>query len=393
MEASREAVGNIQVFRLVGTAFEMGLQHGGLAAEMGVDFGSVDQDLSLLVEALPSLRQMGHVEEARESAYPDVYDECRGLGEEALRQGLEDFSEELCLLMAFWDVTGTRLGDSFGGCTQVVAAGAATSDGVMVHGRNMDSGTLSVLTTAYPALIVRRPEGRIPFVEVGVPGSVATHTGMNAEGLVVASNAAYTTEPLADAGRGKWQIMRQIVQDCKTVEEAEAYLANQERATDVSLMILDGRQAALFEMTPFHMAVRRLDSDGLLYVTNHYVHEDMREFNSSTNPQSSSRSRWARFEELLPGLHGRIDAAAVISVLRDTRNPLTGETHPADLVSGGGSIANNGALQSIVFVPEERTLYVALGAQPVPPRSFVGFSMDQLLQKEGAKPPEPPAYD
>jgi hypothetical protein len=92
-----------------------------------------------------------------------------------------------------------------------------------------------------------------------------------------------------------------------------------------------------------------------------------------------------RLSQLLtPGgqdsIHGQIDAEQAIAVLRDRYNPLTQETHPIDLFDGGGSIANNSTLQSVIMLPEERTFYVALGEPPVPYRTFEGFSLDELLE-------------
>ena len=94
----------------------------------------------------------------------------------------------------------------------------------------------------------------------------------------------------------------------------------------------------------------------------------------------------------LQQIYGSIDAPAAVGVLRDRYNPYTQETHPEDLYKGGGTIANNGALQSVVFLPEERIFYLALGEPPVPFRTFVGFSLDELLEGDNVVP-DPPQYE
>ena len=92
-------------------------------------------------------------------------------------------------------------------------------------------------------------------------------------------------------------------------------------------------------------------------------------------------------------MYGTIDLETAVGVLRDTYNPYTQETHPPELIDGGGSIGNNGAVHSMVFVPARRTFYVSMGEQPIPPASFVGFSLDELLEETGATPPVPASVD
>jgi hypothetical protein len=195
------------------------------------------------------------------------------------------------------------------------------------------------------------------------------------------------------------QMGRQILQECASVDEAEAFLQAQQHASSETLVVSDGKngEAAVFEMSASHMGVRRLDENGLVYMTNHFQHPDMAPLHDERPPDHDTKTRLMRLEQLLePGgpdsLHGRIGAEQAIAVLRDRYNPYTQETHPEDLYKGGGTIANNGALQSVVFLPEERVFYVALGEPPVPYRTFIGFSLDELLEEDDVVP-DPPQYE
>ena len=88
--------------------------------------------------------------------------------------------------------------------------------------------------------------------------------------------------------------------------------------------------------------------------------------------------------------HGQIDADTAVSILRDRHNPHTGEDCAADVFFGcDGTLANNGCIHSMVFLPKRRVFYVAMGPLPVPPRRFVGFSVAELLGEPGALPPDP----
>jgi hypothetical protein len=62
---------------------------------------------------------------------------------------------------------------------------------------------------------------------------------------------------------------RRMLEECSTVAEAEKLLRSTERTTLLSLAVCDLREAAVFEMTPKTVAVRRPDN-GLLFCTNHF---------------------------------------------------------------------------------------------------------------------------
>jgi len=395
---SRQERGHIHVLRLAGTPYEMGRQHGELmAAELaqGVEWLHSDPIFSLLLALTQTLELL---DEAHAYSYADVQDECRGLADGAQAHGV-DLSLDECLTLAYADVIVEVIDHELGaGCTQLAATGQATADGSLLHARNMDNGYLGYLID-HPTIIVRRPTGQIPFLEVGFPGSVSPHSGMNAAGIAVASNENTAVDDFSGQGRSHIQMSRQILASCHSLEEVEAFLAAQQHGSAESLLVSDGpgQAAAAFEMTSSHLGIRQLDDDDVVYLTNHFVHPDMADLHLPTEPTDSTRSRFARLEQLLPpsaeqSVHGALDVASAIAVLRDHHNPVTGETHPPELFDGGGTIANNAALHSMVFVPERREVFVALGEPPVPQRPFIGFSLDGLLEDAGLGETNPTSY-
>ncbi len=402
-EASRFEQRGIHVLRLVGSHYEMGLQHGELMAPElaeGVEFVETDSLFSLL---MPMAESQGLVATAREQSYADVVDECRGMAEAAKRAGTEGWSEDMCLTLAYGDVViafASELLD--GGCTQFAAAGPATADGSLIHGRSMDWDELSYLIE-HPTVIVRRPDGQIPFVTIGFPGNVAPYNGINAAGLAVASNNNVSDPEAApnQRRRGHTQMLHQILATCSSLDEAEDYLREQQHARATTFLISDGAAAtaAVFEMTADRMAVRRMDADGLVYATNHFIEPDMEDLHAPTSPQGSSQVRLERLRKLLEpdgadSLHGALDTEAGVAVLRDRYNPLTGQQQPADVFDNDGSIATNGVIWSMVFAPGAHRFYLAAGEPPVPGHAYVGFDVDALLEPgTPAAPPEPAVYE
>ena len=251
----------------------------------------------------------------------------------------------------------------------------------------------------HPALIVRRPAEGIPSVVVGFPGNVSPYTGVNDAGLFIASNENDAVDDIDRDGVDHTQMTYHMVNNMRSLEQAEAYLKSQNHTTCESVMISDSNtgQAASFEMTANHMGIRRISDDGVLYMTNHFVHPDMVDLHIDMGTQSTV-SRLMRLEQLLlpdgvDSVHGVLDPAGAVGILRDTYNPLTQVTHPPELFDGGGSLANNHNVHVMVWVPEQRSLFVSLGEIPVPPRPFIGFHLDELLGYDAAAVAAPARFE
>ncbi len=390
----------INVLRLVGTPFEMGLQHGELMADVlaeGVAWVENDPYGIIFVSLA---RSYGLLDDAMEHSYPDVYDECKGMTQAARRAGAGDWSMDICVGLAYADVILAFIQQNLPGCTQFVAKDAATPDGRLVHARTMDWEPIEYMVNN-PTIIVRRPTGGIPNVGIGFPGCVAPYNGVNAAGISIAMNHNYAKDDSERqrGGHAHTQMAHQILTKCSSLDETLTFLQEQTHCHAQGFTVSDGRnrRAAAIEMTAHHMGVRELDENGLVFMVNHFLHPDMADLHEPVTEESSSVRRLQRLQQLLnPGgpdsIYGQVDAAGAISVLRDRYDPLTGETYPPEEFDTDGSIANNGAIWSMIFLPEDNLFYVAMGEPPVPQRAYVGFDIDELLRGPGAEPPDPPAY-
>jgi predicted choloylglycine hydrolase len=393
---SRTELRGLHILRLVGTPYDMGRQQGELmTAEIQelADFTDQDQGYSLLLAVAET---SGLTDAALEYSYPEVIDECQGMVDAVEKAGVQNWSQRKCVTAAYLLVVlENTVGWTQGGCSQFVAAGKATKDGALIHARNLDWPPLPPLVHN-PTLIVRRPQGEIPYVEVGFPGEVFSLSGINENGLVVALNEAYASEDKDEQGRSHPQMARRILERATSIAAAQAMIEAEDHASAETLVISDASagEAAVFELSASHMGIRRLSADGVVYATNHFVQPEMDGIDVERAEDDDSLTRYTRFTQLLEpdgqdSINGQIDLPAAVGVLRDTYNPHTGVTNPPDLIDGGGSIGNNGTVHAMVFLPARRALYVAMGEQPVPPRSFVGFSLDELFEEPNAAPPDP----
>jgi len=383
---------HIKFVRLYGTPYEMGYQHG-LLLEEELREGAVFIDNSELWILMEWAEDSGFLEKAWEYSYDDVIDECRGL-EDAVDGGI---TADQCLTLAYGEVVVEFFNENHPvNCSQFVATGAATKDGKLVHGRNLDWDALSFIEEN-PVVFYREPKGsKLAYLSLGFPGNVAPYSGMNEAGISVASNEATAVSDVSSNGRGHVQMVRQILRNAASLEEAETFLRAQEHTTAEILMVSDAvaGKAAVFEMTASKMGVRYLSDDDIVYTTNHFIEPSMENESKPVEPGYSTWNRLVRLEQLLePGgdesLHGQLDIEAAITVLRDTHNPHTGETHPPELLDGGGSIANNGNLQSLVFSAADGVMYVGVGKVPAVTNEFIGFSFEQARAGVGGEPPTP----
>ncbi len=380
--------GDIAVLRVGGTSYEMGVQHGTLLREeLLAGAAWIEQSELGLLEPLADY--YGLLDEAYANSYPDVIDECQGIVD-AMDDEL--WSMDRCLLVAYGDVVLEVMNHELG-CSQFVVRDPTTADGSLIHARNLDWTKVDHIID-HPTLIVRFPDEGIANAAFGFPGNVSPYSGMNAAGLALASNEAYGLNYPDRDGHSHTQMTRQLLAEAHSLDEVRAYYEAEDHISTELVVVSDGvtGEASVFEMSDRGIGERILGEDGVIYATNHFVHLEMAALHQP--PAAGSAARYQRLEQLLtPGgdgsRHGELDLAGAVAILRDTHNPATGETHPAELEDGGDSLANNGAIQSMVFLPGEGAIYLADGGVPIPQNPFEGFTLDDLFQVSGAAAPDP----
>jgi len=353
-------------------------------------------DKDLLLKGLFALaKDLGYIELARQNSYPWMLEECRGLVDAA---GDVGWSMDHCLVLNFGDVITefVRHGepkskDLAPGCTQFAAAGAATADGRLYHGRVLDWTKIDFILK-YPVIFVRQPEGGIPHAVIGFPGNLSPYQGINAAGIAVASNEVTPRDNTVNdrTGRSHVQLVGELLTRAHTLSEARSMVADTNHMSLELILVSDGNagQAEVFEMAPQHVGILGL-KDGLVYATNHFRAAKTQDLDNV--PSESSVKRLARLEQLLPrgkqgSIHGKLSPQRVVSVLRDRTDPTTGTQSAASEVDDGNSIATSGALYQLVFDPAALRFWVAAGALPVPTQPFTGFSLGELLGQDHAEP-------
>ena len=395
LEARRETRGLYEVVWLHGTPYEMGRQHARLlASELKKGLEAIDQDMTL--KAMFALaRQLKLVDLARKQSYPDLLEECRGMADEAKDIG---WTEEHCLVLNFGDMVAEfiqfgmpKAKDITPGCSQVVATGKATPDGRLYHARILDWARIDFILDN-PVIFVRQPTDRIPHVVIGFPGNLSPYQGINDEGLSIASNEINPKDNTVNdlTGRSHVQLLGEMLARARSLEEAKEMVRKTNHMTLEVIVVADGKKgdAAAMEMAPAAVAIRGM-KDGVVHATNHFLGAATAKLDRDTSESSGVRSE--RLQQLVEPagkttLYGKLDPPSLVKVMRDRLNPRTKVESPASTFDDGLSLATNGALYQLVFDPQRRHFWLAAGKAPVPAQAFVGFSLDELLGRDGATP-------
>ena len=159
-----------------------------------------------------------------------------------------------------------------GGCSAQMVEPARSTTGGVLFGRNFDFPTFGFLDQ-YSLVVVYRAKDKHAFASVTFPGLVGCFSGINDAGLCIAElevNASKDAAPGFDpAGVPVEMCFRRMLEECKTLDEAEKLMRSIKPSTMCNLAICDKQTAAVLEITPRHV-VRRKAVDAICTCTNHF---------------------------------------------------------------------------------------------------------------------------
>jgi hypothetical protein len=319
-------VDTIPIAILVGTPEEIGAQHAALLAKYSNELLAFPKRL--------------FTESGMEFFYPLAAQ----AGKTLMLNAPERYQQELAALAKganldaeTFAVANTLLELRRIGCSTLIVEPGKSATGELLFGRNFDFPAFGVLDR-YSVVTIIHPEGKHAFAAVGYPGMVGVISGMNDTGLCVAT---LDVEETADgsirfdaSGVPMTLTFRQILEECKTVEEAEALLKRSHATTQANLAVCDREQGVIFEITPKQVA-RREANGAVLTCTNHF-----------RMPGLAANQECWRYDRLqAAGDKQRLSVADIQAAL-DSANQ--GEL----------------TLQTMVFEPRELVLHLALGTPP-----------------------------
>jgi isopenicillin-N N-acyltransferase-like protein len=237
-------------------------------------------------------------------------------------------------------------------CSTVALPAASSPDGIPRMGRNLDFPSFNI-ADKHSVLLIVRPEGKNAFAAVSWPGLVGVLTGMNEHGLTLA-NMEVDRERRFPTAMPYTLLYRTVLENCRTVAEAITLLENTPRQSANNLMLMDAAgDRAVVEITPESITVRRAAADQPLVSTNH--------------------QRADNHDKL--GYCTRYDYLYTASIAK------SGNVTPQSIQGMLGEASQGKmTLQSMVFEPTTRTLYLAVGAE-APRHPFVRLDLKPYFDR------------
>jgi predicted choloylglycine hydrolase len=245
-------------------------------------------------------------------------------------------------------------------CSSVLVEKERSATGGPLLARNLDYPPLGYVHR-YRLVTVYRPKGKRAFAAVGVPGLVGVLSGMNDAGLSLAVHEVFNIKtglPHFDAGGIPYGLcLRQVLEECATVEEAIKTLEGLRLTTTINVAVADRNKVGVLEVSPKKVVLKRSER-GTLSCTNHFTSPLLK----SSNPVNVDRTfeRFARLEEV-----------------RDWKGKATPEAlrKQLDLVNLG-----NFTLQTMVFEPATLKLHLSIGQVPASSHALKTLELGPLLK-------------
>ena len=284
------------------------------------------------------------------------------------------------VLHALHDVGQAMVDTPLVGCTGFLAGGPWTADGHWVLARDWDFDGGTPFSEDKAVVAVHR-DGALPYVHVSILGLAGVVSGVNAEGIGIALQAAAADAPVRP-GAPMIFIARRILETARSLDDVERILNEDNGFVSEAVLAVDGDagEAAVFEVTPDD--VTRIPAGTHLAQSNHLrgPHADDTT-NRARMATGTTVPRLTRMDELLNA--GPVDLARSITMLRDR-----GTLPDGDPRSINADIASHG----VVIDATARTLTVS--AWPAVSGAFVRFRLDALLadhlEGEVVAPPDDP---
>ncbi|GED69729.1 acyl-CoA--6-aminopenicillanic acid acyl-transferase [Brevibacillus reuszeri] len=245
--------------------------------------------------------------------------------------------------------------DSNDECTTFAIQTEATADGTPLIGQNADLpnfySEIGIVAEFVPddghTCLMLTPAGQISYI------------GINKHGLGVFAN--FLTCDGWRVGFPRYLLSR-LALTKETVPEAIALVRSVHRASSRNLILLDKKgNAADLETTPTtDMLIEPVN--GLLAHANHYIGQELLAEERLTGTHlDNSKTRYARMRSLLESHHGKLDAQAMQSILRDRGS----EPYPLCRMPGDDG-TDSITFASVIAEPSKGQLWIAIG----PPNQF-----------------------
>lgn len=366
------------VVHLSGTSYEMGRQHG--EQLRGAVRDEIAQTLRyfrryLRVPLVRTLTLNWWLDTAWRKAWPflepDYREELRGLAEGS--------GVPLADVHRFHAVP-----DRTYSCANFAAWGRATAGGRLIHARNLD-WTIAAGIQRHPVVFVVRPAGKQAYVSAAWAGFAGVLSGINEEQLSIGQVGAETTD-VTFRGEPMVFLMRRVMEQASTVDEAAQIIATASRTVGVNYVVADAKQrrALAIETTRRHIRAFEANDPAERGVSYARPMEDaVLRADAAMDPDIRDRQLASHGDPRRPGLeHPGGSSAYDVRYLGQVSGLQ--RRHGTLDVSGAKDIAKTVAptsnVQSVIFAWPDLWVANANGLVPAAQQPYHHFDLVNLFQ-------------
>ena len=235
-------------------------------------------------------------------------------------------------------------------CSGFAVFNSATKDGKLYHGRVLDYMTTIGLQDAATTFIVK-PDGYIPFANVGYASFIGSVSGMNTEAISLGE--------MGGKGEGNWDgvpmatLMRRALEECKTLDEVMQLWSESPRTCEYYYIFADGKNNTAVGAAALPESIE--------FIHPGQSHERLGE----GIPDAVVLSAGSRLETLrgrVTEKHGQIDAEIGKWLMS---RPVAMESN----------------LHNVLFIPADGVLYIANASHthPAAEQPYIELNLSELL--------------
>lgn len=307
-------VGHGMMIEVFGSPYEQGVQQGKSASALikknVMRFQQGFQRLN--IEKAVYERFLAQNLRFIEATEPDMVEEMHGLSDGA---GI-DFCDIVNINLPLYFVFKWLPQE----CSSILARGKATLDGKTYLIKNRDMGSEKV----EHVILRRRYNNARRMIEVNGAGIITfPGNGINEHGLAISTSGVWSNKMTFDTQSfDKAHALLNshlILEKCRTVDEAVAYLEKEKRMSGMNFIIADKEKAAAVEVTADSVYVMP-DESGIIVRSNHYLAPELVYLNRKSEEYSSTYRRYERATNFLQKKHGKIQFQDMLAIASDHEN-------------------------------------------------------------------------
>lgn len=394
-KGSLERVGDVNVLRVSGSFYEMGRQHGELLSREIAE-GTIPY-YRKIVEKLMGKSALGPLSPLVWSGLQTTLgrrvarqlpafarDTIRGIAEGSgldpqifmdgctMPDSMMWVAARLMQLRGHGPAVAHRIALGLG-CTSAVAWGDATKDGALLHARNFDYHGVSTWPKTKTVIFHEPDEGQ-RYVSVAAAGvGLGGITAMNEAGLSLTVHQHMFTDRTALGGTPIGCVGDVVMREAKNLDDAQRILESHTPVGCWTYVVTDGnaREVLCYEENPERSVAKRVREEGTFGYANIYLDEELgkSEIDLYGSYWRHNLGRHRRANELLEERRGALDPQAMAEILGDSGDPRCRVRDSIAMVMTVGSV---------VFRPEDGTVWVGTGEAPTSHGAFVPFSLEAM---------------